>query len=447
LYRQHEADEQSSLEMRFKGKRVGIFDYTVGAYGYRETVHAVTALTASSIASFLQPNYTTKSWAPFGRLTANLSDDLRLVGGVRYTDDRKTFVGPTIGGAVVCTAVVAGVPTCPNAVLFPLVDSPAQLPFAFPAVAGAPPALQIANGIPTGAIVARTTRADNTSLKNNKVTYRAAVEYDISSKSLFYASYETGYRSGGFSPAQGFETFQPEYITAYTVGLKNRFLDNRIQLNLEIFDWEYKNQQVNHVGLDLSGRTANFTQNIGRSRIKGAEVEARALVTPSTLLSADVQYLDTEDIDFVYQAAVGTPGTPPPLTGCAVSLNANPTLYNINCAGKPSYNSPELTINLAAQQTILIQNSKIVIGADTQYKSRQAVGFTYLAEQYAAANWRSNAQIQFGPATDAWSIAAYVRNIEDNRTIVASGLHPSSNVLVAGTTPPLTYGVRLSAKF
>jgi len=446
MYRQREEDEQFSLEMRFAGERIGIFDYTVGALYYDEDIAAQTALSLGSAVSFLRPHYTTESWAPFARVTAHVNESLRLVGGVRYTDDRKTFDGPTVAGAIVCLVRVAGIPSCPLAPQFTLVDDPSQLSFPFPA-AGAPPQPIIIGGVPTGAIVARSDRTDNSSLASSKTTYRGAVEYDIAQQSLLFGSIETGYRSGGFSPATGFETFQPEYITAYTLGLKNRFFENRVQLNIEAYQWEYRDQQVNHVGLDLTGRTANFTQNIGRSRIKGVEVEGRALVTPATLVGFDVQYLDTENLSFLYQAAVGAAGSPPPLTGCGVSLNANPTLYDISCAGNPAYNSPKWTVNLNVQHTIDVGNYGLTLMADTQYKSSRVIGFDYLASQIVDANWQSNAQVAFGPVDGSWSIAAFVRNIEDDRIPVSRSLHPTANILVESATAPRTVGVRLSGRF
>jgi iron complex outermembrane receptor protein len=446
LYRQNEIDEQYSVEVRWSGKRIGIFDYSAGFYYFDEKVHAKTALSLSSVTSWFQPNYATKSYAPFGRVIAHLSDRLRLVGGVRYTKDDKSFTGPITNGAIVCLVVVAGVPTCPNAPLFPLVAGPSNLPFAFPPQ-GVPVLPLVVGRVPTGAIVARTDSVYNSTLSSDRVTWRAAVEYDLGPRSLLYASYETGYRSGGFSPALGFETYKPEYLYAWTIGSKNRFFDNRLQLNVEAFWWNYKNQQVNHVGLDLGGTTANFTQNIGASRIRGVQVEARFLATRNTLLSADIQYLDAKDSTFLYQQAVGAPGTPPPLTGCAVRPAANPALYDVDCAGKPAYNSPKWTLNLAAQQTIPIGDYKLVAGADTQFRSRRVVGFEYLANEYVSATWQTNAQIVFGPASDKWSAAVFVRNIENNRIPTYYATHPTAAILLANTSPPRTYGVRLSGKF
>ena len=442
-YRNREDDEQYSVEARLVGKRISLFDYQVGIFLYRELIDANTALSTSATATFLNQHFRTNSLAPFGRLTAHLTDRLRLVGGARFTRDSKTFVGTTIAGTIACQVRVAGVVTCPNAPLFPLVDTVAQLPFTFPAAGGAPQPLLV-NGIPTGAIVIRNDRTDDSRLTNSRVTYRGAVEFDVGPRSLAYASVESGYRSGGFSAATGFETYQPETITAYTLGSKNRFFENRLQVNIEAFWWDYRNQQVSAVRLDLSGRTANITQNIGTARIRGVEADGRLLITSTTLVSADIQYLDAKNRSFAYTAQ--NSGVPP-LTGCPVTLNVAANNYTVNCAGFASYNSPKWTINLAAQQTVNIGNDKAVFGADTQYRGRRYAGFLYLPEEYLTSVWRTNAQVSFGPTNDRWSISTFVRNIENHRTPVYESTQPIANALITGTTAPRTYGVRVSAKF
>lgn len=440
---QRETDEQYSLEARFSGNRVGSIDYTIGALYYHEEILANIALSTSASAVFSKARYVTESIAPFGRLTLHFDDRVRLVGGIRYTEDRKRFAGTTISGAIVCQLRVGGVPTCPNAPLFPLVEAPAQLPFPFPA-AGSPPAPLRAGGVPTGALLVRGDRNDNQRLTNRRVTYRGAIEFDLGPQSMLYASIETGYRSGGFSAATGFETYDPEFITAYTVGSKNRFLDNRVQLNIEGFWWEYEDQQVSSVRPDLSGRITNITQNIGQSRIRGIEIEARLLATPTTLISGDVQYLKSRNKSFTY---VNQNTGVPPLTGCASTLDTVANLYNVDCAGKPGFNSPKWTFNIAAQQTIHIGDFDLVASADTQYRGSRYLGFLYLPEQRASGVWRSNAQLSFGPANGDWSIAAFVRNIENNRIPVYSATQPIANILVSTRAAPRTYGARAAFKF
>ena len=444
-YRQRQKNEQFSLEARLTGNRVGIFDYVVGGFLYDERLRVRTALSLAAAANFLVNDYRTKSFAPFGRLTAHLTDSLRVVGGVRYTQDKKRFTGTTIGNTIVCTVrvpPVVGAPSCPTVPLFPFFEDISQSPIPLPAANSVRPILN--NGVPTGAIISRADRFDDSRLKNNRVTYRGAVEFDLAERSLLYASVETGYRSGGFNPATGFESYEPEYITAFTVGSKNRFFDNRVQINVEAFWWKYRNQQVSAVRNDLDGRTANITQNIGSARIRGVEVEGRVLVTPTTLLSTDIQYLDADNRDFVYQQA--NTGTPP-LVGCGYALNAATNIYNVNCSGLPAYNSPRWTLNFGAQQTIPLGAFEIVAQADTQYRTSRYVGFAYLPEQKQGDVWRSNAQLSFGPSDDNWSISGFVRNIENKRTVAYSATTPLANALVAGTLAPRTYGVRGSFRF
>lgn len=448
-YRDVESNEQYSLEARLAGNRIGIFDYTLGAYYYDETIHVTTQLSNSNIGIFLKPNYFTTSYAGFGRLTANLSDRLRVVGGMRYTRDDKRFLYSATTAVILCLARTPfGAPNCPTAPLVPLAPDPSALPFPFPAVGGAP--IPVFTGGPPGPLnppnylIVRGDSAFDRNKSSSRVTYRGAVEFDVLPRSMLYASVESGYRSGGFSAAAGFEDFAPEYITAYTAGMKNRFLDNRVQLNLEVFLWNYNNQQINHVGLDIAGRTANYTQNAGNSQIKGVEIDGRFLVAANTLLSADVQYLDAKQRQFSYLAGPGTP----PLTGCQVTYTAaNASPYLVNCAGFASYNSPKWTINLAGQQTIELGDYKLVAGVDTQYKGRRNVGFAYLPQQTLGGNWTTNAQLRFGPSSDRWAISAYVRNIEDDRIPIYSSTHPVANILIAGTTAPRTYGIQATVKY
>ena len=444
VYYDREQDNQYSLEARFAGTRIGPIDYTVGGYFYDERIHAETELTVSNLGNYITPTYGTKSYAGFGRLTLNLiGDRLRLVGGARYTQDDKTFTTTQIGAIIACVVTVAGRPSCPNAPTVPLFNDPSQIPYAFPSRGGRPIPI-IVNGVPTGALSIRTDTAYNTGLNNHKLTYRGAAEFDIAARSLLYASIETGYRSGGFSAATGFLTYQPETITAYTIGAKNRLFGNRLQVNVEGFIWDYKNQQVNHVGLDLNGSTANFTQNIGSSKIKGAEIDGKLLITPTTLVSADIQYLDAKQQNFTYTQGPGAP----PTVGCPVTFTpANPAPYLINCSGFASYNSPKWTMNFSGQQTIKLGDYQFVATVDTQHRTSRYIGFAYLPQQLVGSTWTTNTQVQFGPASERWSIAAYIRNIEGDRIPIYSSLHPTANFLIAGTTAPRTFGARVTGKF
>ena len=417
---------QYSVEARLVSNSGQLVDYIVGAYYFSELIDDDVHNSAGSLANFNFGRFTTHSPSAYGRLTVHATDWLRFTGGARYTEDHKRF----FDAQNTALAVVCAVPAvCPTAPLLPYTATLAQQPFA-PAFGGGP-VLRA-----PGVLIARADTFPGGKLNTNKVTYRGAIELDIGPRSLLYASVETGYRAGGFN---AFNTYNPENITAYTVGSKNRFLDNRLQLNLEGFLWKYKDQQLTYFGIDPTGRLGIITANVGRSTIKGAEAEARALVTRTTTLTANVQYLDARYDQFSYVS-------PAPLySGCTVSPTG--ALFTVNCSGRPALNSPKWTVNLGAQQVVPIGESQIVLSADTQYRSSRYTGFDYIPQEFVDHSWVSNASISFGAKDGKFTIGAFVRNIENNRPQIYGTPVPGSNLIVSIIAPPRTYGLRASTRF
>ena len=86
-------------------------------------------------------------------------------------------------------------------------------------------------------------------------------------------------------------TYEPEFIDAYTIGAKNRFLNNTLQLNVEAFYWEYTDQQVSYFA-QLNGGPAFLTAN-ANSTIQGIDVDILWAATDNTTIGAKVQYLDS----------------------------------------------------------------------------------------------------------------------------------------------------------
>jgi len=432
-------DEQYSVEARFVGKPIGPIDYTAGAFYYHDSFTGGDAVDQQALENFEENiDQRTRSLAVFARLTGHVSDRLRLVAAGRFTNDRKVYSGDAEGLTIVC---VAPTHACPNVSLFPLVDQPGQLPPPVPPPGGVAPL------IGTGAIITRSpsiTPNDEVTT-TNRVTYRAALEYDIGPRSLAYASVETGFRAGGFNLAVGYDQYKPEYITAYTIGTKNRFFNNRVQLNLEGYYWKYRNQQLAHIGVDLAGHQSYFAQNLGNLTIYGLDAEGRFLLTPSTALSGQVQYLHTKYTSFEFQVPTGVA---PPFTSCANAVDAAaPGFTNVNCSGMPGYNSPRWTVNLGGEQTFRLRDYKLVASVDTQYRSGRYVGFDFSEGEYANPTWQTSAQLTFGPDNDAWSIAGFIRNIENDRYLAYAAQFAVGSSTIAVTAPPRTYGVRASVKF
>ncbi|MEY2928094.1 MAG: hypothetical protein RL367_2571 [Pseudomonadota bacterium] len=425
--------DQTSLEVRLVSPTGGKIDYILGGYYFSEVIDDDVHNTTGAQASFQITKTKTRSPSAYGRLTFHATDRLRFTGGVRYTGDKKDFTSATRTLQLLCT-IPAASGGCPSVALIPYTTS-------FDAQPVIPAASLAVVPIANGGAVRRIDSAATGQFSVGKVTYRGAVEFDLGPRSLLYASIETGYRAGGFNPDAA---YGPENITAYTIGSKNRFLNNRLQINIEGFYWKYRDQQLSYLGINSVGAVGLLTSNIGSSVAKGVEVEAQAQVTPSTRLTANVQYLDSKYESFTYV----TPARP--YTGCATTPAASPSgaPFTINCAGFPLFNAPKWTVNFGAQQRFTLDgNLALVIEADTQYRTGRYTNFTMTTQDYQGSTWVSNAQASLISDDGRWSITAFVRNIENNRYQTFATQTPGSNLYVSLNAAPRTFGARVSTKF
>ena len=133
-----------------------------------------------------------------------------------------------------------------------------------------------------------------------KSTGRAAIDYKLGKNNLLYASYSTGFRSGGFNSGQAVEavrTFLPEEVKAIEVGAKNRFLDNTLQVNLAAFDNKYTNlQEQRQIPVGLSTISTIF--NAAKAKANGLEAELQWLATDRLSVGGTLSLLDAKYTSF-----------------------------------------------------------------------------------------------------------------------------------------------------
>ena len=451
----HEQDGQTSLEARWAGNVGNRIDYLVGGIYFEESIDARASYNQLSLIPFQDFSTRTYSAAGFGKLTVHVTDALSLTAGGRYTSDVKHFDGNADVYIPFCGNPAPPQDFCPTLPFTPPVYTAAALESYYQGlvIPVTPVPLFVIPGTPPGTpFVLRSSLAIDQRLKNDKFTYRLAAQYDLSPRSMVYASFETGYHAGGFSFARGLESYQPETIDAYTIGTKNRFLDNRLQFNLEAFVWKYRNQQYSQFGYDLSTppTTVLLTRNIGSNTIKGLDLDLDALVTTTTRVSANVQYLDTNYDSFTY--FVPNQGLPP-ITTCGYAPTTQNTsagvisVYQVDCSGRPAFNSPKWSFNLNGEQTIHLGDADLVLQADTRYRSSSYTSADYPVYGTADANFVTNGSITMQNEADGWFITAFVQNLTDSRRLVGAALNTAASLVVANVEQPRTYGVRFGGKF
>jgi len=452
-----EKDKQTSVEARWAGNLGHAIDYLIGGIYFDESIDATARYNQFTLTPYQEFATGTKSWAGFGKVTLHATDKLSLTAAGRYTSDKKRFDGTSNVYILFCGNPAPPQDFCPNLPFNPVLDTEQQfrdfytsrgIPITPVPLFVLPP---VAGGSQTAPFVLFSPIVIDSNLKNDKFTYRLAAQYDITPRNMVYASFETGYHAGGFSFARGVDTYKPETIDAYTIGSKNRFLGNTLQVNVEAFLWKYRNQQFSQFGYDLGNPPATvfLTRNIGNSTIKGVDLDVDLKPTPNTLLSASVQYLHGKYDSFTY--FVPNQGLPPNST-CASSpttqtINGSVVaLYQLDCSGKPAFNSPKWSLLLNGEQTIPFDSFHIVLQAGTRYRSSSYSTADYLPFLKSKSNFVSDASVTVSGNDDRMFVSVYVRNIENNRRQLGGNIN-SANLVVSAVEEPRTYGVRVGGKF
>ncbi len=201
----------------------------------------------------------TRSLAAFGEISVEPIDGLELSGGLRYTEDRKTFQGTVMN-------------------LFPeTLPDPDPLP---------------TTAIPEGGPLFIYNRPFRDTF--SALTGSASVRYAFTDWLNGYVSYARSFKSGGFNtrynaPPPGFVPvpFEEETVDSYEVGAKMDFGDFR--LNMAAFRADYTDIQ-----LVFRQGVVPLLFNAGEARIKGFEAEASYRPFGGLVLDAGISILDDE---------------------------------------------------------------------------------------------------------------------------------------------------------
>ncbi len=195
----------------------------------------------------------TNSAAAYAQATTEIAPATNLTAGLRYTYERRTFS-----------------------------ISEALYDFTGAAVPGAPPA--------------------DGKVSFNKVTYRLSVDHRFSSDVMGYASYNRGFKSGGFDDyLSPILAYVPETLDAFEIGAKTDLFERRAQLNVSVFDYEYKNIQAVEYPQGVQ-----IIRNAAKARLYGVDVDAKAQLSEGFSLTLGGEYIHDRFTDFP-DATIATP--------------------------------------------------------------------------------------------------------------------------------------------
>jgi iron complex outermembrane recepter protein len=420
-----------SHELRLNGEVSGI-TYQIGAFYFKETINSESGFflpigANGTFLSYFGRDISSDSKSAFGQVEVPLGDRLTLVGGLRYTDNSRSAIyrnaGPFFNAAADIFRGTTPPPGgAPDAYLFNA--GPARKDFA----------------------QMRYLVTLNLGSDESKVSWLAGVNYQPSDDTLIYAKVSTGFKGGGFDAVGD---YKPETNTAYEGGWKQTFGDHgQHQFNLGAFYYDYKDLQVS-VLLDTT--VGGQTFNAGKAKIWGVEASADIALDDNTKFHATFNYLNAEYGQLYAQFNVFTvPGTGTDITGIG---DLDPTVAGIqqpNFAGNRPPFSPEFIITVGLDHDFTLGNAgSLTARAFTTFKSSYFTNFYNQRDGSQKAFTQTDLSLDYKPVSEAFTITAFVRNLEDIRPLTYGGYTAAGpdDIYNWQFGTPRTYGVRVSVEF
>lgn len=349
---------QFSQELRLSGEAGGgLLEWTVGGF-YFDSLGSVAARVWSfPVLNWIQDDpVSNTSKSLFAHAVVNPTESLSIVGGIRYTDDKKTYTFSRLDPVTGDPAAIVGV-----------------------------------------------LEGQSRSYSGDSTDFRLGVNYRFSDELMAYAQFSTGYKGGGINPRPFIPIqvvpFNPERVKAYEVGFKSDFADNKVRLNVSAF----LNKYQDIILVDANGYPGDPVTdpnwfplsavpfNAGNADIKGLELETMLRPVDGLRIEGSVSYLDFEykTLDPNALASGIGPNSAPPLTAnwkWSASI-----AYDI-----PFQNGATLTPQIFADYT----SSYYTDPANTP--ANKIDGRTIL-----------NANITYKSPDESWELVAGVTNLAD----------------------------------
>ena len=338
-----------------------------------------------------------KSYAAYGQLDYSLTPKLELVVGARYTKDKKNRL---------------------QILNFDYSDGSDYCLF----------------GVLCGG--SSEIRQDNREGDSwDEVTGKVGLNYQASSDLMYYVSASRGYKAGGYNNDQ-LEAYDPEYVNAFEAGIKSRWNDDAVQLNLATFYYDYTNKQDVRRLIDSNGFGIVRIENATSATSYGLEAELQAHLTDSLFIDGSASFLNSEFDEFFTEDEYF------PEDDNDRSGNKTPL-------------SPELKLNVGAQYEWEGMDGYFSIRAD----------YTWVDDQYSSVFNRDsrngailgtgdlipsysliNARLEWESNSEDWSIQLYVKNLAD-KYIISTSYVVRPDFVYVSQLPPRTWGAKIKYRF
>jgi iron complex outermembrane receptor protein len=373
---------QVSQELRLNGQ-AGMLDWIAGAFYSHDNVKVNTPgdhLDFFATTTLIEADQDTDAAAVFFHGDWRLTEQLKLITGLRYTLEERSYVGGTrdlnpFGASFLCMCAV-----------------PTQLSFI------------------------------DDDIEDQNLTWKLGLDFKPTDRSLIYASVSKGVKSGGFFSGITTNTaellpFEPEEIIAYEVGAKAELFDRSMLISASAFYYDYSDVQT---FIRAPGAIpVQKLGNVDEATVQGLDLDVLWRPVSGLTLNAGLGLLETE-------------------------LGAFTTTAGDIPAGNELPNAPELSFTGSAKYEWSIGGFDASAQAGAAYTDdvfKDANNDPIVA---SGAHWLYDARATLGPADGPWEVAVWGENLSDEQYVVqglnVASLGFGNRIFNA----PRTYGVTLT---
>jgi iron complex outermembrane receptor protein len=225
-------------------------------------------------------------------------------------------------------------------------------------------------------------------------TPRVGLEYQWNDDLMTYAVASRGFKSGGFNgrptTQDAVESYDPEYVWSYEVGVKSEWLERRLRVNLAAFYNDYTDIQLSSVQATAEGNLLLVVENAGEAEVTGFELEMVARPVSWLDLAGGVGYTEAKFTD----------------------LNPGATITK----DSKFIQTPEWTVNLSAQITVPVSSSGAVkLRCDYSYKDEMYMDSNNTPILRQGGYGLVNARLGFVTTDEHWELTLSGSNLSDER--------------------------------
>jgi iron complex outermembrane receptor protein len=263
----------------------------------------------------------------------------------------------------------------------------------------------------------------------DRLDWKVGTQYDLNATSMLYATIQTGYQPGTYNlfpstPGQSNEVGSAE-LTAYTLGVKSRFLDGRLQVNNEVFYYDYRDMLVQSFNLNTALLT---TFSADKVTVWGDQLDVLLQLTEADRINLSVGYLHADYVDFIVPPGIDI-GEP-----------------RRDFGGYQLQYAPDWTVSAGYQHDFRLSGGYLRARADTRYESSFWGTFNHARGTEQKDYFKTDASVTYVDNNE-WTLGVWIRNIGNVAVLAATTTGQFGPYGDAFIEPPRTYGLRLTLDF